>query len=249
LRNEDRFVHAYIISCPSESERESEADTLARSIVCTGAKPPCGKCENCRKAMEGIHPDIIKVSPAEGKRMITVDQVRTIRSDAYVVPNDAEEKVYIISDAGRMNINAQNAFLKVLEEPPAHVHFIMTADNPGELLPTVRSRCRLINTPTSDKVPNSNDNEDVAHFLEALLSGDRISLIEFTSSAEKMTSQEADAFFRALKEVVASDIRSKNTLPSQMAMKILSESDIALKYLDANVSMGHIMGRLTAVFI
>lgn len=134
--------HAYILSGPKGSGRHTLAAILARAMVCSGSGTrPCGRCPGCKKAEAGIHPDIITVSLEDGHREILVDQIRQMRADAFIRPNEAARKVYIIEEADSLNENAQNAMLKLLEEGPSYAAFILLVENPGSLLTTVRSRC------------------------------------------------------------------------------------------------------------
>ena len=152
-----RLSHAYILSAQSREEGIRTARRLAAAAVCTASGPvPCMKCRSCRKVAEGIHPDVISVArlvddKGRQKKEITVDQVRRMAADSYVLPNEAARKVYIIEDADMMNVQAQNAALKLLEEPPAGVMFILCAENAQLLLPTVRSRCA-----TAERHPGRN---------------------------------------------------------------------------------------------
>lgn len=135
--------HAYIIAGPVGSGKHTLAGLLARALVCSGkGEPPCGTCPDCRKAAAGIHPDVITVGE-EGKD-ISVAMVRALRSDAYIRPNEAPRKVYLLPNAHTMNQSAQNALLKLLEEGPPYAAFLLLAENAGAILPTVRSRCELL---------------------------------------------------------------------------------------------------------
>lgn len=132
--------HAYILSGQRGSGRHTLARLLCAALVCTGAgERPCRNCTPCRKVRQGIHPDVRWVGD-DGKD-ITVGQVRALRSDAYIRPNEAQRKVYVIENAQTMNASAQNAMLKLLEEGPAYAAFLLLTDNAAALLPTVRSRC------------------------------------------------------------------------------------------------------------
>ncbi len=107
----------------------------------TTAKLTASAMLNCGKdelIVKGIHPDVITIE--EEKGIISVERIREIKADALILPNEAERKVYIIRDAQNMTVQAQNAFLKLLEEPPKHVAFILTADNRAKLLETILSR-------------------------------------------------------------------------------------------------------------
>ncbi len=134
-----KMPHAIMI----EGERGIGKHTLALHIaslaVCEGSVSPCGECRSCHLCSVGSHPDVRIISP-DGKQ-VKIDQIRELRQNAYLKPTMGERKVYIIESAETMNTAAQNAFLKVLEEPPAGVVFLLLALSADSLLPTVRSRC------------------------------------------------------------------------------------------------------------
>ena len=135
--------HAYIISGPAGSGRHTLARLLCAAMVCTAspAGRPCGVCAPCKKVLGGIHPDVITISGAGEGKPITVDQIRSLRTDAHIRPNEGERKVYLLEGADQMNASAQNAMLKLLEEGPRYAAFLLLAENGGGLLQTVRSRC------------------------------------------------------------------------------------------------------------
>lgn len=131
-----RFPHALLIEGEEGSGRRTLALTVARAAVCSGdGEKPCGICGDCRKSE---HPDIT-VYGDEGT--ISVDTVRALRQEAHVMPNEAANRVMILAGAQTMLPAAQNALLKILEEPPRHVVFILICENRTQLLETIRSRC------------------------------------------------------------------------------------------------------------
>ena len=182
FRPGERVSHAYIVASASEEARRGTALRLAAAMLCeSSGDRPCGDCRHCRKVFSGIHPDVVSVAPAlddkgRKRREILVEQVRFISADAQVMPNEARVKVYVIHDAERMNAAAQNALLKLLEEPPASAAFILCASNPALLLPTVRSRCVLLRQ-NADEAGDEQAAADALELLAALEDGGRARLL------------------------------------------------------------------------
>ena len=138
--------HAYLLAGPEGSGRHTLARLLAAAMLCRqpGETGFCGRCTHCKKVFGGIHPDVIAIhGPAEGKP-ISVDQVRDLRSDAYIRPNEGQRKIYILEQAQTMNASAQNAMLKLLEEGPSYAAFLLLTDQAGSMLQTIRSRCEQL---------------------------------------------------------------------------------------------------------
>ncbi len=111
---------------------------------------PCWDCPACRKVLEGKCPDI-RIVGRDGKASIGVDAIRFLRQDVLIPPNDLDTKIYIIEDAHTMTVQAQNALLLTLEEPPSYVLFLLLCDGADALLETIRSRAPVLKTtPVSD---------------------------------------------------------------------------------------------------
>jgi len=186
--------HALILSGPAGSGKHALAAILSRAMVCTGAgTKPCGSCPACKKALSGIHPDIITVAPLEEGKQITVDQVRQMRADAHIRPNEAPRKVYVIEQADQLRTEAQNAMLKLLEEGPTYAAFLLIAENPGGLLITVRSRCETLSLVAEDSEPAQEDREltQLANTVSDLwLAGKERELMEHCAQMEKWDRQQ-----------------------------------------------------------
>ena len=139
-----KLSHCYLLAGPAGSGKHSLARILAAAMECTeGDKRPCGRCPQCRKVLAGVHPDVITVDdPA--KKTVTVEMIRKARSDVYIKPNEGLRKVYLIPRAADMNPAAQNALLKVIEEPPDYAAFLLLTESAERQLPTIRSRSVLL---------------------------------------------------------------------------------------------------------
>ena len=181
--------HAYLITGGGGDSGAAFAGRLAAAYLCEGDTPPCGRCRACRKVGKGSHPDLSRTAPPPDKAEITVEQIRALRADAYVRPNEGRRKVYVIDPADAMNPAAQNALLKVLEEGPAYAAFLLVSDRPGKLLDTVRSRCELLSLPREDALPGPELLERAETLAELLLAGDELAcaqaLVELELSKPK----------------------------------------------------------------
>lgn len=170
--------HAYLITGGSGDSRAALARRLAAAYLCEGEHPPCGTCRACRKAAKGAHPDVAYATLPPDRQEISVEQIRTLRADAYIRPNEGKGKVYIIDPADAMNAAAQNALLKVLEEGPAYAAFLLLADRPGMLLDTVRSRCELLPLPPEESGPSPEVRQQAEALGALLLDGDELSVAQ-----------------------------------------------------------------------
>jgi len=135
----DRLSHCYILEGPAGSGKKTLARLLAAAMECQSAEArPCLKCAACRKVMKGEHPDVITVD--SDRATVPIAKIREMQADAYIKPNEGVRKIYIIPRAQDMQGPAQNALLKLLEEPPAYCAFLLLTDSMKKLLGTVRSR-------------------------------------------------------------------------------------------------------------
>jgi len=140
-----KLAHAYIIEGGRGSGKHTLTRHLACLIACSGfGERPCLVCESCRKISSGISPDVITVGLIKDKKTIGVEQIRELRASVYIKPTEENVKIYVIENAECMTTQAQNVFLKVLEEPPVGVYFFMLCENASNILATVKSRAPIL---------------------------------------------------------------------------------------------------------
>lgn len=137
--DENKIAHAYLFCGPRGTGKTTVAKLLAKAINCTGQVKPCDLCENCQQITQGTHPDVIEIDAASNNG---VDEVRNLIEKVKYAPTQGKYKVYIIDEVHMMSTGAFNALLKTLEEPPAHVVFILATTEPHKILPTIISRCQ-----------------------------------------------------------------------------------------------------------
>lgn len=172
------FPHALLLEGPEGCGKKTLAREIAMAAICEGSllsdEKPCGGCSHCIKAMSGSHPDIQEVTNPKDSKSYRVDAIREMREQAFLVPNEAEKRVMLLFDAQNLNDSSQNALLRILEDPPSHLLFILTCENRSQLLSTIQSRVITLslNGVTEDEaLPFLQDrfpNADRAELLSAL---------------------------------------------------------------------------------
>ena len=141
----ERVVSGYLFQGPSGVGKTLAASIFAGALNCRVAPGEgCGLCPDCLGIENGSYPDIHFLAPSSKSRFIPIDDMREMLRMVYLGSYRDNWKVFIIQDADRMTISAQNAFLKTLEEPPEKTILILITDQPGQLLPTIRSRCQRV---------------------------------------------------------------------------------------------------------
>ena len=256
----DRLSHAYLLIGPEGPGRDEAEERLAAALLCEdpAGDAPCGVCRHCEKVKKHTHPDLIVVERQPGaggnlRQEIVVDQIRDVTAAAAVAPNEAERKVYLIRQADRMNIAAQNALLKVLEEPPGHACFLLSAAAADALLPTVRSRClrrdaslRTVETPPLTELAQA--------FLDLAAAGDGPGLVRFcllraSLAREGAETQLAKDLLEELSGVLGDILcgrRPNPGLTTESLLRLIDLMDECVALMRRNVLPKQIYGLLAA---
>ncbi len=142
----EKVSHAYIFHGEKGFGKKMTAKTFAMALQCeTGGEEPCHVCKSCKQALNGNHPDI-KIITHEKPNSIGVDEIRAqINGDIAIKPYQGPRKIYIVPEAEKMTLQAQNALLKTLEEPPAYAVIMLLTSSTEVLLQTILSRCVVLN--------------------------------------------------------------------------------------------------------
>ena len=136
------MTHAWLITGPPGSGRSVAARAFAAALQCTGEVPGCGRCKPCRDVLAGSHPDVVRL--ATDKLLITMDEVKELIGQAQRRPWTGNWRVILVEDADRMAERTTNVLLKSIEEPPPQTVWLLCTPSADDVLPTIRSRCRLV---------------------------------------------------------------------------------------------------------
>ena len=264
LSGASHLPHAILLGGPRGSGRHTLARLLAQAMVCDRPDiAPCGQCLNCRRVAEGIHPDVPPLSAFvsskdRDKKDIVVDTIRNLRNDAFIRPNQAKRKVYLIDPAETMNVNAQNALLKVLEDGPEYASFLLIAENPMALLETIRSRCVCYElTPPGGQAERSDLPEDpkvkaaVERFAAAFREQSELALMEWSVGVQndKLSREQMAQFYERIVALCADALAHRpgaylwgNALSPQQFSALAQLCKNGWAAIERNVSPAHSAG-------
>lgn len=240
-----KIPHAFIFSGPKGSGKTSAARILAKIVNCenlTSLGEPCNRCSTCLSIMKGENLDVIELDAASHRG---IDDVRAIRDAVKLATTRAKKKVYIIDEAHMLTVEASNALLKTLEEPPEHVIFILATTNPEKLIPTIRSRATEI-------IFRKAKTHEIVRALKRILEGEKL---EAEEGVLELIAQNCDGSFRDAakileqiilegrdlkKDKVSEFLFGRRTFEVDDFLEILAKRDVqsALNNIEKAVSQG-----------
>ena len=230
-----RIPHAILIEGENSFVNLELALYISTAAVCDSHKSaPCGVCKECHLAEVGSHPDITRIQALDGKKFLSVAQIRDLRADAFVKAHQASHRVFIIEDAHRMNEQAQNALLKILEEPPASVIFILLVPSKTLLLDTIISRCVLLSLLTQQNDDNA-FLETADKFIDLLIAGSEYEMLTLLTPLEKSRA-DAEQFFNTL-AICATNRLKKGSGHARALDKLFEDTKYYLDLLATNINM------------
>lgn len=192
-----RIAHAYLFEGDKGTGKHELSLWLAKRLFCTDVQEeaPCGKCSNCVRIAQGEHPDVIQIEP-DGQ-IIKVDQIRQLQEEFSKSGFESRLKIFILSQADKMNNSAANSLLKFLEEPVGNFLAILETESLGRILPTIQSRCQIIHfSPLSkEKLQEKLQEEGLSKETSRLLS-------HLTNSYHKAVEISQDEWFNETKDAV-----------------------------------------------
>lgn len=202
----DRFYHAAAFDGGCGEQGLAVCDYICAALMCRGGDRPCGNCAACRKVAKHEHPDIYILDNRDGKA--SVEQVRGIREQAYIAPGEADCRIFVIKYADKLSAACQNALLKILEEPPANVYFILLCENLRAMLQTVRSRTAAfwLGGDAEDRAGKYEFDQKTlavaAGICTALSGGSELEIFEALKRIENLDSQQNRVIFDLLRVII-----------------------------------------------
>ncbi len=223
-----RFPQTVLLSGDDTAGLETLSQVLSAGILCENQKTrPCGECISCRKVQQGVHPDLFVID--EGENELKIDLARQIKTENSLIPNDGARRVTVIRHAQNLNIPAQNALLKELEEPPKFAFFILTAEKPDALLETVRSRCTKFSLePPVHTVDTDDAVRLLSPYLEAIASKREDQMMKAALKIEKIPRRELLRVLEMLGAALRDAVFVSEGLPQQPLVPLLRKESKAV---------------------
>lgn len=253
--NRDALGRASVLS--GQGDLAAAARFTAAALLCRGTDRPCGVCQDCRKILRNVHPDVLTVTDPDHKN-ISVDVLRNVTADASVLPNEGRRKVYIFPDCSLLDSKAQNVLLKVVEDGPAHAAFLFCAANSAVLLPTIRSR--TAEWKLSPPPETAAEDGQARRLCELICGGSAPEITAFCAELEnsKITREELKKLLSDTRDLLTAALAAACTgqgdaLAARLAglgkyrlSSIVEKLGAFIRQCNYNIGVGHLLGALAA---
>lgn len=251
LQSTGRIPHALLIESRSAEKAEELARYLAMMTVCESEEKPCGVCRSCVSAKARCHADVFYPEPTNKSKTYAIDQIREVIRDAYIKPNGSGGKAFIFEHSDeRFKEDSQNAFLKVLEEPPQGVRFMLLCESANSLLPTIRSRCTVLRT-GGEALPDDEARAAAEAIARGIAAPSEYELLRAVSalgdkeradgilSALRLIFRDATALLSGADTVFSADCARAlaSRLTKRQVLALFEPTDTAARYLKQNVNI------------
>ncbi|QNQ81435.1 DNA polymerase III subunit delta [Lactobacillus sp. PV034] len=233
-----KIAHAYLFVDPIQESGIATAYWLACRFMCTGEKKPDGQCNNCQRILSGNHPDVFLVK-LDGKQSLSIEQIRPLKAELAKSPVEGTHRFFIIENAEKLTLAANNALLNLLEEPVAPVVTILVTNNESKILPTVRSRTQILhfeeevqdnralelleyglsNEEIADLTNSEKLEQETKYLYQEIKEKDNFALVRVHHLAENKSSAEQKFILFILKKLALTDL--EQDLTRQSAARIL----------------------------
>lgn len=221
--------HAFLFAGPKGTGKTSSARILAKTLNCTQlvqSLEPCGECDQCKSIAKGTNIDVVEMDAASNRG---IDDIRILRENIKLAPARAKYKIYIIDEAHMLTTEAANALLKTLEEPPAHVVFVLATTNPEKLPQTINSRLTVVNF-------NKATDVEIVTKLQNIAKEEKI---DFEADTFELIAKASDGSFRDAVKNLEMLVMQNSKLTVELVREVLYQTNIAnpgnlAKFLDLN---------------
>jgi hypothetical protein len=196
-----KHSHALILKGNDRAQLRQEAFRLASSLICLdpgSGRQSCGFCAHCRQIASMAYPYLFEIAPQGAANLIRISQIREFQARLVSKVGEGKAKIAVFIDAHRMREESQNCLLKTLEEPPEDTLLILLTDRPQDLLPTVRSRCQILDLGNVAPLPERVDLELVVEVVGAFHVRGYLGIFEKAAFVEGNRKKAFPVFFSAL---------------------------------------------------
>lgn len=233
--------HALLLESNNKSLCIDVATNVAKILMCQDSQnTPCNNCSSCKKIVNNIHPDIETIKPINNQKTIGIDVIRNLKKNAYITPNESNYKIYVFPDASIITPQAQNAFLKILEEPPKSVIFIMICPSRLLLLDTIISRLTCFKIYSGENEIDDNILSESQKFTQYLFKKNELEILKITSSFSKNRT-DFKKLLKYSKELIIENYISRNygnlNLSSSEIIEVLDNLDECEILSEKNINM------------